>query len=149
MVRPNWCRNSIARTTLSPLSYFLARVISHIQEPRLHFAHYLGHYSNVSRGRRRKGKEEPLTPGHSREQEDDGLTGVQRRARRREWARLIKRIYEIDPLKCSSCGGSMRIISVMLERKVITKILGHLARKGITSGRAPPEQKAHSISVPF
>jgi len=47
---------------------FLARVISHIQEPKLHFAHDLGHYSNVSRGRRRKGKEEPLSlgvPGHA------------------------------------------------------------------------------------
>ncbi len=128
---------------------FLARVISHIQEPKLHYAHYLGHYSNVSRGRRRKGKEEPLTPGHPREKEDDGLTGVQRRVRRKAWARLIKRIYEIDPLKCSNCGGSMRIVSVILEHKVITKILSHLARKGIKPGRAPPKQKANSIPEPF
>ncbi len=88
-------------------------------------------------------------PGHSREQEDDGLTDVQRRAQRKAWACLIKRVYEIDPLKCSSCGGSMRIISVILEHKIVTKILNHLAKKGIKPGRAPPEQKAHSISEPF
>ncbi len=75
----------------------------------------------------------------SSDQEDDGLTGAQRRARRREWARLIRKVYEVDPLVCSKCGGEMRIISVILEHKVINKILGHLARKGITPGRGPPE----------
>jgi len=33
----------------------------------------------------------------------------------------------------------MRIISVILEHRVIRKILGHLARKGVTPGRDPPE----------
>ena len=51
----------------------------------------------------------------------------------------MRRIYEVDPLVCSKCGGEMRIISVILEHKVITKILGHLARKGITPGRDPPK----------
>jgi hypothetical protein len=43
----------------------------------------------------------------------------------------------------------MRIISVTLEHKVITKILGHLARKGIKPGRAPPKQEANSSFEPF
>lgn len=73
-----------------------------------------------------------------RDSEDDGLTDAQRSARRREWARLMRRVYEVDPLVCPSCGGEMQIISVILEHKVITKILGHLARKGITPGRDPP-----------
>jgi hypothetical protein len=123
---------------------FLARVIAHIPPPRVHLVRYLGHYSNVSRGRRRKGEEEPLTPGHTRESEDDGLTDVERRARRREWARLIRRVYEVDPLVCEKCGGEMQIISVILEHKVIRKILGHLAGKGITPGRDPPESSSPS-----
>ena len=136
-----------AEERFDPLD-FLARVISQIQEPRLHFMHYLGHYSNVSRGRRRKGKDERLTPGHPRDQEDDGLTDAQRRARRREWARLIRRVYEIDPMICSSCGGRMQIVSVILEHKVITKILGHLARKGIQSGKGPPKRPGNSSPEP-
>ena len=36
----------------------------------------------------------------------------------------------------------MRIVSVILERKVISRILGHLARKGIKPGRIP--RKAHA-----
>jgi hypothetical protein len=117
---------------------FLARVIAHIPPPRVHLVRYLGHYSNVSRGRRRKGKEAPLTPGQSGDCEDDGLTDAQRRARRRDWARLIRRVYEVDPLDCPKCGGDMKIISVILGHKVIRKILGHLAGKGMTPGRDPP-----------
>jgi len=41
---------------------------------------------------------------------------------------------------CPSCGGEMRIVSVILEHRVITRILGHLARKGIEPGRGPPER---------
>jgi hypothetical protein len=122
---------------------FLARVIAHIPPPRIHLIRYLGHYSNVSRGRRRKEKEEPLTPGHPRDQEDDGLTDAQRRTMRRAWARLVRRVYEVDPLVCVKCGGEMRIVSVILEHKVITKILGHLARKGIQPGRGPPIKPSH------
>lgn len=118
---------------------FLARVIAHIPPPRVHLARYLGHYSNVSRGRRRKGKEAHLKPAQSGDCDDDGLTDAQRRASRREWARLIRRVYEVDPLVCAKCGGEMKIISVILEHKVIRKILGHLAGKGITPGRDPPE----------
>jgi hypothetical protein len=43
----------------------------------------------------------------------------------------------------------MRIVSVILEHKVIKKILGHLARKGIGPGRGPPEQPASSSPAPF
>ena len=81
---------------------FLARVIAHIPEPRSHLVRYVGHYSNVSRGRRKKGKEEPLTPAHPREREDDGLSDAERRTRRRAWAHLIRRVFEIDPLVCAN-----------------------------------------------
>lgn len=124
---------------------FLARVIAHIPPPRIHLVRYMGHYSNVSRGRRKKGKENALTPGRPRLEEDDGLTDAERRARRRAWARLIRRIYEVDPLVCTSCGGEMRIVSVILEHRVITRILGHLANRGIEPGRGPPESPRNPL----
>ena len=43
------------------------------------------------------------------------------------WAMLIQRIYEVDPLKCPKCGGTMKIIS-FVERgqtDVIERILKH------------------------
>ena len=47
---------------------------------------------------------------------------------------------------CRKCGGEMKIISVILEHKVITKVLGHLAGKGITPGRDPPDGSRPSQS---
>jgi len=41
-------------------------------------------------------------------------------------------------------GGEMRIISVILEHRVITRILGHLAREGIEPGRGPPRDQSKS-----
>ena len=125
-----------AEERFDPLD-FLARLIALIPQPKLHNIRYLGHYSNVSRGRSKTGKDQQ--PSEPKAPPDDGLSDAQRRARRKAWARLIKRIFEIDPLACVKCGGEMRIVSVILEHKVITKILGHLARKGIEAGRGPPE----------
>ena len=58
---------------------------------------------------------------------------------RRSWARLIKRIYEVDPLVCSSCGSEMKVISFITEHDVVDKILRHLKRPdGEGRGRGPP-----------
>jgi len=43
------------------------------------------------------------------------------------WARLIQKIYEIDPLTCSKCQGRMKIISFIEDEEVIEKILKLLA----------------------
>ncbi len=58
------------------------------------------------------------------------------------WAALIKCVYEVDPLKCPECGGTMRIIS-FIERHlsdVIEKILRHCNLwKEELPGPPPPE----------
>jgi hypothetical protein len=41
------------------------------------------------------------------------------------WARLIRKIFEADPLLCP-CGGRMRIVSFMTEPGVIDRIVRHL-----------------------
>ncbi|MFH1153325.1 MAG: hypothetical protein V1793_05875, partial [Pseudomonadota bacterium] len=44
---------------------------------------------------------------------------------RQNWARLIQKIYEVDPLVCPKCQGSMKIISFIEKLDVIEKILRH------------------------
>jgi len=29
----------------------------------------------------------------------------------KSWSQLIKKVYEVDPLRCPRCGGEMKIIS--------------------------------------
>ena len=55
-------------------------------------------------------------------------------------AQLVRRVYEVDPLVCTKCGGEMRIVSVILDPAVITTILEHLRKKKDTGARAPPER---------
>jgi hypothetical protein len=51
---------------------------------------------------------------------------------------LIKRIYEVDPLVCPSCGSEMKVIAFITEHDVVDAILGHLERKDTREARAPP-----------
>ena len=45
------------------------------------------------------------------------------KAARTTWARLIKKVYEVDPLICPHCGGEMRFLAVIEEPPVIEQIL--------------------------
>jgi hypothetical protein len=60
------------------------------------------------------------------------------RALRRSWAQLIKRIYEIDPLVCPTCGSEMKVIAFITEHDVVDAILRHLKRKEAREARGPP-----------
>lgn len=120
---------------------FLARVIMHVPEPRRHLVRYYGWYSNVSRGKRRRlqGTRPADQAGAAREPRgDEHDRSPDARALRRHWAEMIKRIYEVDPLICPSCGGEMRVVAFITEHEVVDKILRHLERREEGRGRGPP-----------
>ncbi len=122
---------------------FLARVIMHVPEPRRHLVRYYGAYSNVSRGKRRRHDEvtigtAPQDIEHATLVQADRDHSPETRALRRSWAQLIKRVYEVDPLLCPSCGGEMRIIAFITDHDVVDAILRHLAKAVARSPRGPP-----------
>ncbi len=49
-----------------------------------------------------------------------------RRHCKHAWARLIRKIYFVDPLTCVKCGRRLRIISLIENPSVIEKIVRHL-----------------------
>jgi hypothetical protein len=122
---------SVARALFTE---FLARLLQHVPEPRLHQVRYYGYYSNAARARRAEGAEN-ATIALEAEVREPGA--AERRRLRRSWAQLIRRIYEVDPLTCTECGGRMRIIAFLLDPPVIRKILDHLAERTDRT-RAPP-----------
>jgi len=97
----------------------LAAMCSHIPNKGEQMVRYYGFYSNVSRGDRKKEGSDDTVPCILEPKGDE-------KAFRRNWARLIQKIYEIDPLICPQCKGSMRIISAIDNRHVIRAILEHL-----------------------
>jgi hypothetical protein len=85
-----------SRADLTPSDFdaleWLAAMCSHIPDRGEQMVRYYGYYSNVSRGKRK-------------ETEDDGVPCILEpdkspKEYRKNWARLIQKIYEVDPLTC-------------------------------------------------
>ena len=56
------------------------------------------------------------------------------------WARLLKRVFDIDLEHCPLCGGEFKIIAAIEEPVVIVSILTHLglpARRAATLTARP------------
>jgi hypothetical protein len=118
-----------------PGAKWLEMLLQHVPERGEHLVRYYGWYSNRARGRRKAevaDTETPALPEGVPEQVDPEAT----RAARAAWARLIKKVYEADPLVCPHCGGEMRFLAVIEAPLVIERILRHL---GLWDPR-PPSQ---------
>ena len=50
-------------------------------------------------------------------------------------ARLIRKVYEADPLECPKCKGPMRVFALIEDPGVIRRILEHLGLCGLRRGR--------------
>ena len=71
---------------------------------------------------------------------------VAARPHRIGWARLLKRVFDIDLQHCPHCGaGELKIIATILERPAIEKILTHL---GIDP-QPPPRGRARAAGQGF
>ena len=62
---------------------------------------------------------------------------------RMSWARLFKRVFDIDVEHCPNCGGALKIIAAIEDPPVILKILSHLG----SSTRAPPRSPARRLDL--
>ena len=124
---------------------FLAEVVQHIPNKGEHQIRYFGFYSNKKRGMQLKkmpkaqqatGMDEPDTP--------------YRRKSRMTWAALIKAVYEVDPLKCPNCGGTMRIVSFIEKHQsdVVEKILRHCGLWREAAPRPPPKAVEDKFEKP-
>ena len=127
-VRYQYSRHGSQEESMDYLE-FIARVTSHIPDKGQVMICYYGLYSNAHRGKMRKASCDPLYPLIT----DDGPTYVPSKG----WAEMIRKVYEVDPLCCPSCGGQMKIISFIDDHKVIDRIIRHL---GLTfeAERPPP-----------
>jgi hypothetical protein len=72
---------------------------------------YYGYYSNKSRGMRRQAGKQDDVPALI----DSDLSAKEFR---RNWARLIQKIYAVNPLICPKCQGEMKVISVIEDSDV-------------------------------
>ena len=145
-------RSGATHVHFDPLDWIHA-LVRQIPEPRMHMTRYQGAYANRVR-RLYRAAPEPKAPSGEDVQggeaggegtgacSSDALTSdlsEREKRRRASWARMIRRIYEVDPLACG-CGGELKIVSVILDPAVIDRILAHREKKGMggQAARAPP-----------
>lgn len=69
--------------------------------------------------------------------------GVSRKGFRKNWARLVQKIYEVDPLICPKCQGKMKIIAIIDQYYLIKKILKYLGLW--LRNHDPPKKKTKHI----
>ncbi len=114
-------RTGATSIELDPLEW-IHRITSHLPDPGKHCQRFYGAYSN--RGRILVVAPEDATAGSSSaglpERDNPDIS----RQARSTWARLIKKIFEADPLLCP-CGGRMRSLSFITDPRVVDRILQH------------------------
>jgi hypothetical protein len=106
---------------------------------------YYGWYSNRTRGfRKAPGLLAPAPPSQPAPESDRAPLAI-----RRPWARLIRKIYEVDPLRCTRCGATMKVIAVLEDEEVTSRIRSHLKLLSPGDGpRAPPRSVRVGCAAP-
>ena len=114
--------------TMDPLEW-LARMADHIPDPGKHRTLSYGHYANRVRGDR--ACEEP---GEGKVEEEP----TKKRRCSANWARLIAKVFQADPLTCGKCGGKLKIVAYLHDQVAISKILDHLGLSPPQDPKPPP-----------
>jgi len=110
---------------------WLELLCRHIPDRYEHLVRYVGWYSNRARGERAK-KASPHTGAAPLVCSEEPVTDLAVRAKA-IWARLIRKVYEADPLECPKCKGPMRLLlGVGCGR------LGDLLQRGVVRGDDRP-----------
>ncbi|KAF5430188.1 hypothetical protein C5S42_00655, partial [Candidatus Methanomarinus sp.] len=67
------------------------------------------------------------------------------RRRRQLWAVFLKKVWDVDALKCPKCGGQMKVISFIEQPSVIRLILKHL---NLWEDPRPPPEPLEMVCEP-
>jgi len=123
---------------MEPLE-FMERLAALVPRPRLHLIRFHGVLAPNAKLRSKivpapaeRATETPSEDAHA-----------QSAPARMSWARLLKRIFDIDVEHCPNCGGALKIIAAIEDPPVIVKILSHL---GLPT-RAPPRAPARRVDL--
>ncbi len=123
-------RDGTTHIVMSPLE-FMQRLAALVPRPRLHLIRFHGVLAPNARLRA------AIVPGPAHiisVPSDEQAHGAPARM---GWARLLKRVFDLDLEHCPQCGGEFRIIAAIEEPAVIARILTHLGLPARTPPRAP------------
>lgn len=113
-------------STIYTIMKFMALLAGHIPSPYESLVYYYGVYSSSYRGKeKRENTDEKL--------EVEEVKGAGKASS--TWARLIRKIFEVDVLCCKKCGGEMKVIAFITRHSETRKMLKHIKEETL---RPPP-----------
>ena len=142
-------RDGTTHLVMSPLE-FMQRLAALVPRPRLHLIRFHGVLAPNAKLRPLVVPQGP--PAQAQAATEAAVAAecevqtIEARPHRISWARLLKRVFDIDMQRCPSCGGGeLKIIAAILERPVIEKILTHLG----LDPQPPPKGRAREAGHDF
>jgi hypothetical protein len=63
------------------------------------------------------------------------------------WAKLLKRVFNLDLEHCPNCDGELKVIAAILERPAIENILSHVGLDARPPPRSPARGQRLSSSL--
>ena len=134
-----------------PAADFVGRVAALVPPPRKHVVRYYGALgprsplrSAVTEATRSRATRAELERGYSVTLAGKAARegGRASKAAGRAWAACMRKIFEVDPVKCVKCGGEMKLVAVILDDGELDRILAHqgwpTAFPKTKASRAPP-----------
>jgi SOS response regulatory protein OraA/RecX len=121
---------------------FIAELTQHIPPKGKHLIRYYGLYSSRTMGKNNAlGKLEKFkvkdAAAKIAEKVKPEAAKAEKKKCNKTWARLIQKVYEVDPLECPKCGGSMKIVAVITEPLAVQSILRHLGKNHLPPFNLP------------
>ena len=138
-------RDGTTHLVMSPLE-FMQRLAALVPRPRLHLIRFHGVLAPNAKLRARVVPQELLqapkrAPQKAKPAECEANCAHHRPVQL-SWAKLLKRVSELDLEHCPNCGGELKIIAAILEQPVIEKILSHMGLQARAPPRAPARGQA-------
>lgn len=131
-------RTGATMVVFDPLEW-IHRITAHIPDPGQHNQRYYGAYSNRARVRAQavQNLADPTAEAGRADQDSDFAKEA-----RGTWARLLRKIFEVDPLLCR-CGARMKIVSIITDPRIVDRIVRHRESERCQApdpfeSRAPP-----------
>jgi hypothetical protein len=70
-----------------------------------------------------------------------------RRIPAKGWAEMIRKVYEVDPIICPKCGGTMKVVALITDYQAVDGIIDHL--KLTFSAEKPPPSRVFGEGLGF
>ena len=119
---------------------FMQWLAALVPRPRLHLIRFHG---VLAPNAKLRSQVVPVPPAQKTKGEGDceDCEHAHSKPLRMTWARLLKRVFDIDIDQCQ-CGGKLKLIAVIEQPDVIEKILTHLGLAAQPPPIAPTRRRA-------